>query len=226
LGADVKCVPVVPWTNPDNYNHQARRYAESLPNAVWGNQFDNIANREGHYKTTGPEIWEQTVGRVDGWTCSTGTGGTFAGVSKFLKEKNPNVKCYVADPPGSVLYEYYKSGKLERTGTGSITEGIGQGRVTENMKDAKVDGSLHIEDQKTIKMVFRLLHEEGLFIGASSALNVCAAVELAKVLGPGKTVATVICDGAYRYQSRLFNKDWLKSKNLFDEIPTQWTAGL
>jgi len=221
LGAEVKTVPVVPWTNPENYNHQAKRYAESLQNAVWGNQFDNTANRDGHYHTTGPEIWDQTSGKVDGWTVSTGTGGTFAGVAKFLKEKNPNVKCYVADPPGSVLYEFFKSGKLERTGNGSFTEGIGQGRVTDNLKGAHVDGSLHIEDKKSILMVFRMLHEEGLFMGGSSALNVCAAVELAKILGPGHTIVTIICDGAYRYQSRLFNKEWLKTKGFFDDLPAK-----
>jgi len=176
--------------------------------------------------TTGPEIWQQTNGKVDGWTVGTGTGGTFSGVGQFLKEKNPNVKCYVADPPGSVLYQYYTSGKLERTGTGSITEGIGQGRVTENMKDAKVDGALHIDDNKTINMVYRLLHEEGLFVGASTAMNVCAAVELAQLLGPGHNIVTVLCDGAYRYQSRLFNKEWLKSKGLFDILPSNYTEGL
>jgi len=224
LGATVTCVPVVPWTNPDNYNHQARRFAEANENCVWGNQFDNVANRLAHYKTTGPEIWDQTGGKIDGWVVSTGTGGTYAGVTNFLKEKNKNIKCYVADPPGSVLYEYFKSGKLERTGSGSITEGIGQGRVTNNLKDAEVDGSLYIDDKDSIKMVYRLIYEEGIFIGASSALNVCAAIELAKILGPGHTIVTVLCDGALRYQSRLFNREWLKSKNLFDVLPEHMTA--
>jgi len=226
LGAKVHLVPVVPWTNPDNYNHQARRYAESHENHFWGNQFDNTANRDAHYITTGPEIWDQTQGKIDGWTVSTGTGGTFAGVAQYLKEKNPNVKCYVADPPGSVLYEYFKSGKLERTGSGSITEGIGQGRVTDNLKDAPVDGTLHIDDTKSIHMLFRLINEEGIFVGASSALNVCAAFELAKILGPGHTIVTVLCDGALRYASRIFNKEWLVSKELYDKVPAEWTSAL
>eukprot|EP01114_Cavostelium_apophysatum_P000994 TRINITY_DN1085_c0_g1_i2.p1 TRINITY_DN1085_c0_g1~~TRINITY_DN1085_c0_g1_i2.p1 ORF type:complete len:365 (-),score=75.49 TRINITY_DN1085_c0_g1_i2:160-1197(-) len=223
LGATVHCVPVVPFTNPDNYNHQARRYAESHENHIWGNQFDNTANKLGHYVTTGPEIWDQTEGKVHGWTVSTGTGGTYAGVAEFLKQKNPDIKCYVADPPGSVLYEFFQSGKLERTGTGSITEGIGQGRITDNLKGAPVDGSLHISDKDSVHMLFRLIHEEGIFCGASSALNVCAAVELAKKLGPGHNIVTVLCDGAMRYQSRLLNKDWLKTKGLFDDLPKHFT---
>jgi len=226
LGADVRPVPAVPFTDPNNYNHQAKRFAESIPNAVWGNQFDNVANKMGHYQTTGPEIWQQTEGKIHGWTVGSGTGGTYAGVAQFLKEKNPAIKCYLADPPGSVLHSYFTTGKLERTGNGSITEGIGQGRVTENMKGAPIDGTLHITDERTIAMVFKMLYEEGLFMGASSALNIVAAYDLAKQLGPGHRVATIICDGAYRYQSRLFSKKWLESKNLFDSIPSQYTQGL
>jgi len=226
LGADVRTVPVVPFTNPDNYNHQARRFAESLPNAVWGNQFDNLANRKAHYETTGPEIWEQLDGKIDGWTVASGTGGTYCGVSMFLKERNPNIQCYLADPPGSVLYEYFRSGKMERTGPGSITEGIGQGRLTENMNGAPVDGSLHVSDSRTIEMLYRLLYEEGIFVGASSALNVVAAVDLAGILGPGHTIVTILCDGASRYQSRLFNKDWLISKGLLNSLPQKYAANL
>ncbi|CAG8712542.1 19855_t:CDS:1, partial [Racocetra fulgida] len=188
IGAEVHPVPAVPFDNPDNYNHQARRHAEKLENAVWTNQFDNTANRRAHIETTGPEIWEQTNGQVDGFTCATGTGGTLAGVTRFLKEKNPNIKVFIADPPGSVLYAYFKSGGklMERSGS-SITEGIGQGRVTDNLAGEVdlIDDALYISDEKSIEMVYRLLDEEGLYIGASTALNVVAAVEMAKKLGPG-----------------------------------------
>ncbi|RHZ80695.1 hypothetical protein Glove_132g4 [Diversispora epigaea] len=222
LGAKVYPVPAVPFEDPNNYNHQARRHAERIPNAVWTNQFDNVANRRAHYETTGPEIWEQTNGQIDGFTCSTGTGGTFAGVTRYLKEKNPNIKSFIADPPGSVLYSYFKSGGnlIERKGS-SITEGIGQGRVTENLKEEinSIDDALFISDEKSIEMLYRLLDEEGFYIGASSALNVVAAYEMAKILGPGKTIVTAICDGAYRYQTRLFSRKWLESKNLVDAIP-------
>lgn len=204
LGAEVYPVPAVAFDNPENYNHQARRHAERLENAVWTNQFDNTANRRAHIETTGPEIWEQTDGgkNLDGFTCATGTGGTLAGVTSFLKEKsNGRVKCWLADPPGSVLHSYIQSGGklMEREG-GSITEGIGQGRVTDNMKDdiGKLDGSVHIPDEETIKMVFRCLDEEGIYIGASSALNVVAATKMAQALGKGSNVVTILCDGAYR----------------------------
>lgn len=225
LGADVRTVPAVPFDDPNNYNHIARREAERLDNAVWGNQFDNVANRDAHYTTTGPEIWQQTGGKVDAWTCSTGTGGTFAGVAKYLKEKNPAVQAVLADPPGSVLYQYFTNGKLARSGS-SITEGIGQGRVTANLEGTKVDYALSIPDEQTLPMVFRLLDEEGFFVGASSALNVVAAVEVAKKLGPGHTVVTVLCDTASRYQSRLFNRAWLESKNLLDSVPSKYRSML
>ncbi|EPS37680.1 hypothetical protein H072_8536 [Dactylellina haptotyla CBS 200.50] len=223
LGAEVYPVPAVAFENPENYNHQAKRHAEKLENAVWTNQFDNIANRRAHIETTGPEIWEQTGGKIDGFTCSTGTGGTLAGITRYLKEKSDGrVKSYLADPPGSVLYSYIKSGgKLNERSGGSITEGIGQGRVTDNLKPEieLVDDALHIADEKSIEMVYRLLDEEGLYMGASTALNVVAAYEMAKILGPGKTVVTVLCDGAYRYADRLFSKKWLESKGLLAAIP-------
>lgn len=223
LGAEVYPVPAVAFDNPNNYNWQAKRHAESLDNAVWTNQFDNTANRRAHIETTGPEIWAQTNGTLDGFTCSTGTGGTWAGVSRYLKDKSGGtVKTYLADPPGSVLYSYVKSGGTlnERSGS-SITEGIGQGRVTDNMKDDihLADDALHISDSKSIGMVYRLLHEEGLYVGASTALNVVAAYEMAKLLGPGNTVVTILCDGAYRYQNRLFRRSWLESKGLVNDIP-------
>ncbi|KAF9134946.1 hypothetical protein BGX30_011710 [Mortierella sp. GBA39] len=223
LGAEVHPVPAVAFDNPQNYNHQAARHAEALDNAVWTNQFDNTANRQAHIETTGPEIWQQLEGQVDGFTCSTGTGGTLAGIARFLKEKsNGKTKIFLADPPGSVLYSYIKSGGtlIERGGS-SITEGIGQGRVTENLKPdiELIDDALQIPDADSLHMIYRLLDEEGIYVGASSALNVVAAVEMAKKLGPGKNIVTILCDGAYRYQSRLFSKKWIESKGLTDAIP-------
>lgn len=223
LGAEVYPVPAVPYENPKNYNHQAKEYARQLDNAIWTDQFDNTANAYAHYITTGPEIWEQTQGMVDGFVCSTGTGGTLAGVGKCLKEKsNGKSQIWLADPPGSVLYTYISSGGklVERTGS-SITEGIGQGRVTANLGTfiSELDGALHVSDEQSIAMLYHLLDTEGLYVGASTALNVVAAVELAQKLGKGSRVVTVLCDGAYRYQSRLFSKKWLQSKGLFDAIP-------
>lgn len=220
LGAEVILVPAVPFEDPMNYNHQAMRHSQTLENCLWGNQFDNLANRRVHIETTGPEIWEQTKGNIDGWTASTGTGGSYSGVAQYLKSKNRDIKCFVVDPPGSVLYSYFTRGVLEKTGS-SITEGIGQGRVTRNMKDAIVDGIFTIDDTKTINMVFDLLHKDGLFVGASSALNVCAAVQLANRLGKGSTVVTLLCDSADRYKSRLFSKKWLQTKGLLDSLPNE-----
>lgn len=229
LGAEVYPVPAVAFDNPDNYNHQAARHAARLRAeagdnaAVWTDQFDNTANRRAHVETTGPEIWAQTAGAVDAFTCATGTGGTLAGVTRFLKEASGGrVRSYLADPPGSVLHSYIQSGGTlaERSG-GSITEGIGQGRVTANLAPdlALLDGSLHVADEKSIEMVYRCLDEEGVYLGASSALNVVAAKEVAELLGPGHTVVTVLCDGAYRYADRLFSRKWLESKNLLGAIP-------
>ena len=224
LGAEVYPVPAVAFENPENYNHQAKRHAERLENAVWTNQFDNIANRRAHLETTGPEIWNQTDGKIDAFTCATGTGGTLAGVTRYLKDvSNSRVKTFLADPPGSILHSYITSGGLlkERTGS-SITEGIGQGRVTENLKPdiGLLDGAIHISDEKSIEMVYRCLDEEGLYLGASSCLNVAAAKEVAEKLGPGNMVVTILCDGAYRYADRLFSRKWLSEKNLLRAIPT------
>ncbi|KAJ1986018.1 Cysteine synthase 1 [Dimargaris cristalligena] len=232
LGAEVFPVPAVPFDNPENYNHQAARLAESLgSNAVWTNQFDNTANRRAHIETTGPEIWAQTGGTdqtdptgppLDAFTCATGTGGTLAGTARYLKERDPRIRIVLADPPGSVLHSYIQSGGqlTERQGS-SITEGIGQGRVTDNLRPdiGLIDDSVYIPDELTISTLYRLLDEEGIYIGASSALNVAAAVEVAKQIGPNKTIVTMICDGAYRYQSRLFSRKWLESKNLLTAIP-------
>ncbi|ORX46733.1 cysteine synthase [Hesseltinella vesiculosa] len=221
LGAEVHPVPAVAFDNPENYNHQARRHAESLENAVWTNQFDNIANRRAHIETTGPEIMAQTNGEVDGFVCATGTGGTLAGTARYLKEqKGDKVKVFLADPPGSVLYSYFTTGKFDREG-GSITEGIGQGRITDNLDQDKdlIDGAFCIPDEESVHMLYRLLDEEGIYVGASSALNVVAAAKMAKQLGPGKKIVTILCDGAYRYQSRLFSRQWLESKKLLTAIP-------
>lgn len=223
LGADVRPVPAVAFENPDNYNHQAKRHAEGLENAVWTNQFDNTANRQAHIETTGPEIWAQTGGKLDAFTCASGTAGTIAGVTRYLKDASEGrVQCWLADPPGSVLYSYISSGgQLNERKGGSITEGIGQGRVTDNLKPDidLLDGALHIPDASSIEMVYRCLHEEGLYLGASSALNVAAARDLAVKLGPGNTVVTILCDGAYRYADRLFSRKWLESKGLLGAVP-------
>ncbi|KAI0829794.1 cysteine synthase [Trametes gibbosa] len=223
LGAEVHPVPAVAYEHPQNYNHQARDFAKTLPNAIWTDQFDNTANADAHYRTTGPEIWEQTEGKVDAFICATGTGGTLAGIGRALKERSDGkTQVWLADPPGSVLYSYISSGgKLTERSGGSITEGIGQGRITNNLGTfvKSIDGALSIPDEKSIAMLYDLLDTEGLYLGASSALNVVAVFELAKKLGPGKTIATILCDGAYRYQSRLFSKKWLQAKGLESAIP-------
>ncbi|EPE10162.1 cysteine synthase [Ophiostoma piceae UAMH 11346] len=226
LGAEVHPVPAVAFDNPMNYNHQAARHADSLDNAVWTNQFDNTANRRAHIETTGPEIWNQTNGKVDAFTCATGTGGTLAGTTRYLKDiSGGKVKCFLADPPGSVLHAYISSGGKnlnDRSGS-SITEGIGQGRVTDNLQPDidLLDGSLNIADEKSIEMVYRCLAEEGLYLGASSALNVVAAKEVAQKLGKGHTVVTILCDGAYRYADRLFSRKWLTQKGLIGAVPKE-----
>jgi cysteine synthase A len=214
LGAEVHKVPAVPYSNPNQYQKVAQRLAASLPNAIWSNQFDNIENRQAHVQTTGPEIWTQTNGRIDAFVAASGTGGTFAGVSEYLKSRRRAIRCVLADPPGSSLYEFVRSGTLKSTGSGSITEGIGTGRVTTNFKDAPVDAAVHIEDADTVRFVYRLLREEGLFLGSTSGINVAAAVRVARELGRGHTVVTILCDGGAKYQSRLFNREWLEQKGL------------
>ncbi|KJY00621.1 cysteine synthase like protein [Zymoseptoria brevis] len=223
LGAEVYPVPAVAFDNPENYNHQAKRHADRLDNAIWTNQFDNTANRQAHIETTGPEIWAQTGGKLDAFTCASGTAGTIAGCTRYLKTVSEGrVKCYVADPPGSVIYTYVSSGGklVDRSGS-SITEGIGQGRVTDNFAPDidLLDGALHIPDEKSIEMVYRCLDEEGLYLGASSCLNVAAARDLAEKLGPGHTIVTILCDGAYRYAERLFSRKWLTEKKLLGAVP-------
>lgn len=218
LGAEVRPVPAVPLTDPNHYLQQSRQAAESMDNAIWAMQFDNLANRRAHYETTGPEIWQQTNGQVDAWVVATGTGGTLSGTGIFLKEKNPKIKVVLADPMGSVLYSYIKTGELVREGS-SFTEGIGNGRVTANVEGAPIDDAIQVEDPLALRMVYRLLDEEGLFLGGSSGINVGAAYKLAKDMGPGHTIVTILCDSGSRYQSRLFQKDWLVAKGLYDYLP-------
>ena len=217
-GAELKLVPAVPYKDPGNYVHVSRRVAEELaqtePNgAIWANQFDNVANREGHRTTTGVEIWEQTGGRVDGFTCAVGTGGTLAGVGLALKERKPDVHIRLADPYGAALYSYYTTGELKAEGT-SITEGIGQGRITANLEGAPVDSAERVGDAEALEILYDLVEQEGLVLGGSSGINVAGAVHLARDLGRGHTVVTVLCDGGQRYQSKLFNPGFLREKGL------------
>ncbi len=216
LGAEVRPVPAVPYKDPNNYVKLSGRVANEMENAIWANQFDNLANRQSHYETTGPEIWTQTEGKVDGWVAATGTGGTYAGVSLFLKEKNPDIQCVVADPMGSGLYSYIKTGEIKMEGN-SITEGIGNSRITANMEGAPADDAIQIHDQEALRVVYQLLRKDGLFMGGSTGINVGAAVALAKQLGPGHTIVTILCDSGSRYQSRIFNNEWLQSKGLLPE---------
>lgn len=213
LGAEVRTVPAVPYKDPNNYVKLSGRIASEMENAIWANQFDNLANRRAHYETTGPEIWEQTNGKIDAWVTSTGTGGTFAGVSMFLKDQNTAIKTILADPMGSGLYSYVKTGEITTEGS-SITEGIGNSRVTANMEGVPVDDAIRIDDTEAVRVVYQLLRKDGLFMGGSTGINVAAAVALAKQMGPGHTIVTLLCDGGSRYQSRLFNQEWLASKGL------------
>ncbi|KUL97048.1 cysteine synthase [Bosea sp. WAO] len=217
-GATLVEVPAVGYVNPNNYVKVSGRLAEELaktdPNgAIWANQFDNVANRQGHIETTGPEIWQQTDGKVDGFICAVGTGGTLAGVAIALKGFNPKVRIGLADPMGAALYSYYKTGELKAEGS-SITEGIGQGRITKNIENAPIDVAFQIPDEEAIPLCFQLLEEEGLCLGGSSGINVAGAIRLARELGPGHTIVTVLCDYGTRYQSKLFNPEFLRSKNL------------
>jgi|BEDMetMinimDraft_2_1075160.scaffolds.fasta_scaffold08483_2 cysteine synthase A len=212
IGADLRLVPAKPYRDPGNYVHVSRRLAEEI-GGFWANQFDNLANREGHRRTTGVEIWEDTEGRIDAFTCACGTGGTLAGVALALKERNPNVRIVLADPEGSGLYGWIKTGEITVSGS-SITEGIGQSRVTANLEGAPIDDAVRIPDAEALEVIFRLLIEEGLSVGGSSGINVAAAMAVARSLGPGHTVVTVLCDGGARYQSKLFNPAFLRARNL------------
>ncbi|MEO7773745.1 MAG: cysteine synthase A [Steroidobacteraceae bacterium] len=217
LGAEVRRVKAVAYADPNHYQKVAARVAAELPRAVLANQFDNVANRRAHVMSTGPEIWEQTGGNVDAFVSASGTGGTISGISQYLKSRRDSIRTVLADPPGSALFEYVNNGALKPTGGGSITEGIGIGRVTANFQDAPIDTAIHIEDGETVHFVYRLLHEEGLFLGSTSGINVAAAVRVARELGPGHTIVTMLCDGGARYISRLFDHDWLQEKGLLQQ---------
>ena len=217
-GAELREVPAVPYKDPNNYVHVARRLGGELAKtepkgAIFANQFDNVANRDGHYRTTGPEIWRQTGGKVDAFVSAIGTGGTLAGVGMFLKERNKDAVIALADPPGAALYHYYKFGELKAEGS-SITEGIGQGRITANLEAAPVDEAYQIPDAETVACVFDVFEDEGLCLGASSGINLAGAARLAKQMGPGHTIVTVLADYGTRYQSRLFNPAFLREKDL------------
>jgi len=217
-GAELIEVPAVPYANPNNYVKVSGRLAERLaatePNgAIWANQFDNLANRQAHIETTGPEIWEQTSGKIDAFICAVGTGGTLAGVGAALKKRNPRIAVALADPMGSAIASWVTTGELKATGS-SITEGIGQGRVTKNLEGAVIDAAFQIPDEEALPVIFDLLEHEGLCLGGSSGINVAGAIQLGKYLGPGHTIVTVLCDYGTRYQSKLFNPEFLRSKNL------------
>ena len=217
-GAELVEVDAAPYKNPNNYVHVARRLAEGKAKthpggAIFANQFDNTANRDGHYRTTGPEIWTQTDGKVDGFVCAVGSGGTLSGIAQALKERNPAVSIGLADPPGAALFSYYTTGVLQSEGS-SISEGIGQGRITQNLETLAVDYAYQIPDAESVSLVFGLLQEEGLCLGGSSGVNLAGAIRLARDLGPGKTIVTILCDGGQRYQSKLFNPAFLESKGL------------
>lgn len=227
LGAELVEVPAKPYRNPNNYVKYSARLAAKLANerpggAIWANQFDNVANRQAHIETTAPELWRQTDGKIDGFACAVGSGGTLAGVSMGLKAERGDIQIGLADPPGAALYNYYKHGELKAEGS-SITEGIGQGRITANLEDAVIDHAYQIPDARAVEIVFQLLEEEGLCLGASSGVNVAGAIDLAREMGPGHTIATVLCDFGSRYQSKLFNPTFLKEKNL--PVPNWLMAG-
>jgi len=217
LGAEVRAVPAVPYRDPGNYQKVAGRLADELEGAVWANQFDNTANREIHERTTGPEIWAQTGGNIDAFVAATGTGGTLAGVGRALKAHKPEIQIVLADPHGSGLYEWAAHGEIKVEGS-SITEGIGNSRVTANLEGTSIDDAVRIGDPDAVAMVYRLLREEGLYLGSSSGINVCAAVEVARRLGPGHAIVTILCDGGDRYRSRLFNREWLDGKGLAESV--------
>jgi cysteine synthase A len=217
-GAELIEVPAVPYSNPNNYVKLSGRLAEQIARAtpegaIWANQFDNVANREGHRTTTGPEIFDQTDGKVDGFICAVGSGGTLGGVSMALKARNPKIRIGLADPLGAALYAWYTSGELKSSGS-SITEGIGQGRITKNLEDVEVDVAYQIPDDEALRIVFELAEDEGMLLGGSSGVNVAGAIRLAREMGPGHTIVTPLCDSGGRYAAKMFNPEFLRSKNL------------
>ena len=213
LGAELIEVDAVPYANPGNYVHFSERLAKETPNAIWANQFDNTANRDAHIQTTGPEIFEQTAGKVDGFICAVGSGGTLGGVSLALKARNPNIQIGVADPFGSKMYSFYNDGVLQSEG-GSITEGIGQGRITKNLEDIIVDKAYQISDKEALEVIFELNQLEGICLGGSSGINIAGAIRMAREMGPGHTIVTILCDYGQRYQSKVYNPEFLREKGL------------
>ena len=216
--ADLKLVPALPYRDPGNYIRVSQSMAQEMQkipnsNVIWANQFDNIANKNGHFSSTGPEIWNQTKGKIDGFICAVGSGGTIAGVGSYLKTCNENIAIGLADPLGSALFNYYEKGEFKSVGN-SISEGIGQGRITENLKGFKPDYCFQISDEVALPILYDLMSQEGLYLGGSSAINVAGAIELARKLGKGHTIITILCDSGQRYQSKVWNPEFLKSKNL------------
>ena len=224
LGAQLRKVPAVPYSNPNQYQKVAGRLAEELPDAVWANQFDNTANRRAHFESTGPEIWRDTGGKIDAFCAATGTGGTLAGVAAYLKSQAPAVRIVLVDPPGSALYHWFKDGVLKSDGGTSITEGIGTGRVTANLEGTRLDDAVRISDAETMHVLYRLLREEGLLLGSTAGINVAAAIRIAKQMGPGHTVVTILCDGGAKYQSRLFNPAWIAEKGFGEAVASKGGA--
>lgn len=225
-GAELRLVPAKPYRDPGNYVRYSERLAGELAatesgGVIWANQFDNTANQHGHYSTTGPEIWQQTEGRIDGFTCAVGSGGTLAGVGKYLKEQNPAITIALSDPLGSGLYNHYINGEMKAEGN-SVSEGIGQGRITANLAEAPVDTAFAISDEEALPVIFRLLEDEGLLLGGSSAINIAGAIRLARQLGPGHRIVTILCDSGQRYQSKIWNTQFLRQKNL--PVPN-WLEG-
>jgi cysteine synthase A len=218
MGAEVRTVPPAPYSEPGNYNHVARRLAEETPGGFWANQFDNTANREAHIKTTGPEIWAQTDGKITAFVAAVGTGGTLAGTSTALKAFNPKIKTICADPHGASIWSYIKLGHLDFDDGDSVTEGIGQARITKNLEGAPIDDAFRIGDPVILEMLFHLAHREGLFLGSSAALNVCGAVKQALLGGPGQVIVTILCDGGQRYLSKIYHPEWLKERDLLPRL--------
>ncbi len=218
LGADLRLVPAVPYKDPNNYVRYSETLAKEMAEVheagvIWANQFDNTANAEGHYTSTGPEIWAQTEGKIDGFTCSVGSGGTISGIGRYLKEQNPDVTIALSDPEGSALFNHYENGELKAEGN-SVSEGIGQGRITGNLADAPIDRQYRLSDHDALPLIYDLLKDEGLLLGGSSAINVAGAMALARDLGPGHTIVTILCDSGQRYQSKIWNPEFLESKGL------------
>ena len=225
-GADLRLVPAVPYRDPNNYVRYSERLANELADntaegVIWANQFDNVANRDGHFNTTGPEFWDQTDGRINGFICAVGSGGTLAGTAMYLKSKNKDIQIGLADPMGSALYHHYTHGSLKAEG-GSVSEGIGQGRITANLADAPVDRAYQISDAEALPLMFELMEKEGLYLGGSSAINVAGAYHMAKDMGPGHVICTILCDSGQRYQSKIWNPAFLREKNL--PVPA-WLEG-